>query len=66
MCMHVRTCRRQPKVLGLAALGLTFILMLIGEPIVCIPAGHRAVVDLFGHAFHDTLQPGIQVSQCRF
>ena len=38
-----------------------FMILLIGEPIVVIPAGHEAVQDLFGTAFSKTLGPGIQL-----
>ena len=38
-----------------------FMILLIGWPIVVIPAGHEAVQDLFGVAFSKTLSPGIQL-----
>ena len=30
--------------------GLLAVLLIVGQPIVSIPAGHAAVVDFFGHA----------------
>ena len=46
---------------SLVAAMLLFVILLIGWPIVVIPAGNEAVQDLFGVAFTKTLGPGIQL-----
>lgn len=39
--------------------GLLFVILLIGGPIVSVPAGHSGVVDLFGHVYKETLPSGL-------
>jgi hypothetical protein len=40
--------------------GISALVLLVGWPIVSVPAGHTAVVDFYGHAFHSTLRSGVQ------
>ncbi|GAX74392.1 hypothetical protein CEUSTIGMA_g1840.t1 [Chlamydomonas eustigma] len=44
----------------LIPIGVSALVLLIGWPIVSVPAGHTAVVDFYGHAFHSTLRSGVQ------
>lgn len=45
VCMRCAPCSRRWAVFAV----FFFALLLIGGPIVSVPAGHRSVVDLFGY-----------------
>jgi len=49
------------RVFRLVAIAIVLIVLLIGNPITVIPAGHVGVKDLFGIVSSDVLSPGIRI-----
>lgn len=52
--------RARSNIRLMSAAAVALLIILIGWPIVSVPAGHAAVVDFFGHAFKGTLSSGMQ------
>ena len=49
------------RIFRLAAIAIVLIVLLIGNPITVIPAGHVGVKDLFGRVSSDVLSPGVRI-----
>ena len=49
------------RVARFAVIGLVLFVLLIGNPIAVIPAGHVGVKDLFGRVSSDVLSPGVRI-----
>lgn len=49
------------RIVRLVVVGLVVLILLVGNPVTVIPAGHVGVMDLFGRVSNRVLSPGVRV-----